>query len=98
MAKRELVRDLADQYPVQLLCELVEMGTSSYYYEPRSRDDLALLTEIEEVLLRFPRYGYRRVTAQLRRGGHQVNGIVYDVISNRDLSHKILVPAYGLTR
>jgi putative transposase len=73
MEKRELVRDLANEYPVQLLCELVDMAPSSYYYVPNGRDDLSLLVQIEEVLLRFPRYGYRRVTAQLRRGGHKVN-------------------------
>ena len=73
MAKREVVRELADRYPVQLLCGLVEMAPSSYYYVPCGRDDLALLARIEEVLLRFPTYGYRRVTAQLRREGQEVN-------------------------
>ena len=40
---------------------------------PCRRDDLAVLTGIEDVLLRFPTYGYRRITAQLRREGHLLN-------------------------
>jgi putative transposase len=28
---------------------------------------------MERIALEFPRYGYRRMTAELRRGGHCVN-------------------------
>jgi transposase InsO family protein len=51
----------------------LEVSPSSYYYKPQSQDDLQVLSRIEEILLRFPRYGYRRVTAQLRREGSFVN-------------------------
>lgn len=73
MIKRELIQALSDTYPVRLLCDVLDVAPSSYYYVPQGRDDLALLTLIEEVLLKFPTYGYRRVTAQLRRDDHQVN-------------------------
>ena len=73
MSKRELVQSLSGEYPVRLLCRVVSLAPSTYYYCGRERDDLSLLSLIEGVLLRFPTYGYRRVTAQLRREGEVVN-------------------------
>ena len=64
---------MANEYPVQLLCELLACAPSSYYYQPRGRDDTELRDLIEEIALEFPRYGYRRITAELRRRGHIVN-------------------------
>jgi putative transposase len=58
---------LADQYPARLLCDLVDVPPSSFYYHPLSNDDLQVLALIEEVLLEYPTYGYRRVTVQLNR-------------------------------
>lgn len=73
MSKRELVQSLSGEYPVRLLCRVVGLAPSTYYYCGRERDDLSLLSLIEGVLVRFPTYGYRRVTAQLRREGEAVN-------------------------
>jgi transposase InsO family protein len=56
-----------------MLCDLLDIGPSTYYYEPHGRDDLSLLSLIEGVLLSFPTYGYRRVTEQLHREGYGVN-------------------------
>lgn len=68
-----MIQELADEYPVRLLCRVLDVNPSSYYYLPQGGDDLSLLRQIEGVLLRFPTYGYRRVTAQLRREGCLVN-------------------------
>ena len=73
MTKREMVQSLSDEYPVRVLCETVGLAPSTYYYRSLGRDDLSLLSLIEDVLLRFPTYGYRRVTAQLHREGYIVN-------------------------
>lgn len=73
MTKRELIQALSEEYPVHLLCDVMDVAPSSYYYVPQGRDDLALLSLIEEVLLEFPTYGYRRISAQLRRDGHVIN-------------------------
>jgi transposase InsO family protein len=56
-----------------MLCEILDLAPSTYYYSPQGGDDLSLLSWIEDVLLRFPTYGYRRVTEQLRREKHIVN-------------------------
>ena len=55
------------------------LARSSYYYQPRSASpaklqaDADLRGRIEEIALRFPRYGYRRMTRQLQREGFPVN-------------------------
>ena len=49
------------------------MAPSSYYYVPSPDDDLTHLAKIEEILVEFPTYGYRRITAELRRRGHVIN-------------------------
>ena len=52
---------------------------SSYYYRPKPRSAAAVAAEarlverIQEICAEFPRYGYRRVTAQLRAEGERVN-------------------------
>jgi transposase InsO family protein len=73
MKKREIITELSEQYPTRLVCEVLEIAPSSYYYQSQGEDDLTLLQWIEGVIIEFPRYGYRRVTAQLRRQGHLVN-------------------------
>lgn len=72
-AQRAAIRSLASQYPVRLLCALLEVPPSSCYYHPHAGDDPSLLADIEQVLGEHPTYGYRRVTAQLQRQGEPVN-------------------------
>jgi putative transposase len=54
---------------VQLLCQILHQPRSSYYYQPRTKDEGALLAAMEQILMRWPFYGYRRLLAQLRRDG-----------------------------
>jgi len=55
------------------------LARSSYYWKPRGASsekrqaDADLRDRIEELALRFPRYGYRRMTRQLQREGFPVN-------------------------
>jgi transposase InsO family protein len=60
-------------YPIDLLCDLLNYPRSSYYYGTHRRDDSRLCTTIREVQGRWPTYGYRRITQQLRREGIRVN-------------------------
>ena len=65
-----MVRQLASEYPVSLLCEVLAVARSTVYYQPQAHsDDAELLAAIERLLMRWPFYGYRRVTAQLKREG-----------------------------
>ena len=66
-------RQISENYPVSRVCEVLACPRSSYYYEPTvDRQDRSLLEAIERLLMRWPFYGYRRVTAQLQREGHAV--------------------------
>jgi len=71
--KRQVVDALREEFPAQLLCKVVGLAPSTYYYQAQETDDLGLLAQIAAVLRRFPTYGYRRVTAQLHREGHLAN-------------------------
>jgi len=55
--------------PVARACDLLDLSRSWYYARlpPRREEDLALQDEIEKIVVEFPGYGYRRVTAELRR-------------------------------
>jgi putative transposase len=68
-----MIATLERTYPVRLLCALWDLPPSSYYYRAVARDELSVLVLIEEVLLTFPTYGYRRVAAELGRRGCPVN-------------------------
>lgn len=64
--------------PVERACQLLGVSRSSFYYQPadataRQDGELLLRDAIETILAEFSGYGYRRVTAQLRRDGWTVN-------------------------
>jgi putative transposase len=56
-------------------CELVGLARSSLYYRPASREayNESLMRLMDRQYLRTPFYGVPRMTAYLRRLGHQVN-------------------------
>ena len=64
---------LSDVYPLQLVCDVVGLSASSYYYQPQPRADAALRAHITTIVGEWPTYGYRRVTAQLEREHEPVN-------------------------
>jgi putative transposase len=51
------------------------LARSTYYDENKGQpiEEVRLITRITEICAEFPRYGYRRVTAQLREDGIVVN-------------------------
>jgi putative transposase len=56
-------------------CELLQVNRSALYYRPKGEDadDISMLNEIRDVWERYPFYGYRRITKELRRKGYVVN-------------------------
>lgn len=56
-------------------CELLGLSRSGYYYEPRGESDLnlKLMDLIDEQYTETPFYGVEKMTASLRRKGHEVN-------------------------
>lgn len=68
-----MTRQLAQEYPVQAVCETLGWTRSSYYYHPRMPDESALREALQLMAGEWPTYGYRRLTAQLQRQGWSVN-------------------------
>jgi len=65
---------LAQDYPVAMVCEVLAVARSSYYYRPAESPDEAELREaIKKTAAEWPTYGYRRITKQLQRGKWRVN-------------------------
>ena len=64
---------LAQSYPVALVCDVLGCARSSYYHQAKPQDDTRLMDTIKAVVAEWPTYGYRRVTAQLKRQGWDVN-------------------------
>ncbi len=60
-------------YAVVVVCEVLDYPRSTYYHTAKPVTDAELRAAIREVAGQWPRYGYRRVTAQLRRQGWRVN-------------------------
>ncbi len=68
-----MAAELAGRYPARMVCRVLDVTPSSHYYRPAGRDEAALRAAIEERTGRWPTYGYRRITAELKRTGWRVN-------------------------
>jgi putative transposase len=69
---------MATPIPLNRLCELTGVSRAGFYRwrhadEDRSDSDMDLRDEIQRIALEWPAYGWRRVTAELRRRGWTVN-------------------------
>ena len=64
---------LAGEFPTNMVCEALELARSTYYYRSEKQEDNVLKQAIEHVAETWPRYGYRRVTEQLKREGWNIN-------------------------
>ena len=67
--------DRAHSMPITRQCRLLELSRSSVYYQgvPLPEGDLALMRRIDEIHLKLPFYGSRRIRDQLQREGYKVN-------------------------
>ncbi|MFO2953548.1 IS3 family transposase [Legionella pneumophila serogroup 1] len=56
-------------------CSLLGVNRSTLYYTSKATDvdDVGLLNEIRDIWNKYPFYGYRRITIELRKQGHVVN-------------------------
>ena len=68
---------LATLIPLRRLCELAQASRAGFYRWRQAvapvANDMELRDEIQRIALEFPYYGWRRVTAELRRRGWTVN-------------------------
>jgi putative transposase len=63
------------QIPLTVQADLLSVSRSSLYYRPRqpAAEEVALKHRIDAIYTQYPFYGSRRITAQLRREGKEVN-------------------------
>ena len=67
-----MVQDAGGEYDVNLLCEILQLSRSSFYYTLTMTDDLEIREAIERICFEKPRYGYLRSADQLHRAGIQI--------------------------
>ncbi len=68
-----MVEALRSDYSVRQICEVLGFTRSTLYYHPKQDASEAVLRdEIETLALRYPTYGYRRITKLLVRMGYTV--------------------------
>ena len=74
-ARRAMIEQTATALPVTTLCQLLGLGRSTYYYrpEPVGDADRELMRLIDEVHLKHPYYGSRRIRDWLADHGERVN-------------------------
>jgi len=62
-------------YSIAQQCQLLKAARSTLYYKPKPVDgtELALMRRIDELYLKWPFYGSRRLTVELRGEGYAVN-------------------------
>ncbi len=69
--------NLATLIPLRRMCELAKVSRAGFYRWQQaaapSASDMELRDDIQRIALEFPYYGWRRVTAELRRRGWTVN-------------------------
>lgn len=58
--------------PIKTACKRIEIPRASFYRGVKGKD-FSLLSKIKEFALKFPSYGYRKITELLRREGMKVN-------------------------
>lgn len=74
-ARLAMVRRDCPHYSVVQQCKMLRVARSTLYYKPKAMDDaeLALMRRIDELYLKWPFYGSRRLTVELRGEGFAVN-------------------------
>jgi len=64
---------LRAQYPVKSICGVLDLARSTFYHHGIEPDDSDLRAALLEFAGQYPTYGYRRLTALLKRAGWTVN-------------------------
>ena len=63
---------LKSDYPISMLCALLAVSRSSFYYRSAQADESELREAVNQLAAQFPTYGSRRLTAQLRRAPYEM--------------------------
>jgi len=74
-----------DKLSVKRQCELLGLNRTGVYYKPRPvpESDMQLMRRIDELHLRYPYYGVRRLAKQLQREGFEVGRLHVSTLMER---------------
>jgi putative transposase len=77
--------DRGGKLPVKRQCELLDLNRTGVYYTPRPvpQEDLRLMRRIDELHLKYPYYGARRIAKQLAREGIDVGRLHVSTLMRR---------------
>jgi putative transposase len=77
--------DQGSELSVSRQCEILELNRTGVYYTPRpvSEEDLILMRRIDELHLKHPFYGARRLAKQLVRDGFEVGRVHVTTLMRR---------------
>jgi putative transposase len=64
---------MSEQYPKAVVCRVLGVARSSLYRRSSVVPNDELNTAMQDICAQFPCYGYRRVTAELRKQGWSIN-------------------------
>ncbi len=64
---------LIADHPVEVVCRALDFPRSSIYYRGKEPDESSLKKAISELAAAWPTFGYRRLTAMLKRENWRVN-------------------------
>lgn len=65
---------LSQEYSIATVCEVLNYPRSQVYYEPQPvKDETEIKALIVKLCGQHPTYGYRRITAMLKRQGYEIN-------------------------
>lgn len=56
-------------YPVKTICDVLDLPRSSFYHRVSASDEADLRAVLLDLAGQHPTYGYRRLTALLKRAG-----------------------------
>ncbi len=85
-----MIAQLQDSYSVERLCAVLDCPRSSYYYQAAPSDHAARMEAVEQLLLRKPFFGYRRIAAQLKREGQPINRkVVQRILKELGVQRKV---------
>lgn len=73
--KRSLIDLNHPELSIDAQCEAIDLSRSSYYYEAvgETEENLGLMKRIEEIHLKIPELGYRKIFVELRKEGININ-------------------------
>jgi putative transposase len=64
---------MQSDYPLKTICAVLELPRSTFYHTSAVAEDDPLRAALLDLAGQYPTYGYRRLTALLKRAGWAVN-------------------------